>query len=70
MQYQLIQVHLPCERPVVCDCCDAASVYTKIYYRIKDPEDGFQFTRRYLDCCKNKKGTVVDWELETAYNIN
>ena len=70
MQYQLIQVHMRSPFPIVCDCCDLEPVSTKIYYRIKDPIDAFELTRRYLECCKNKKGTVVDWEEETGYKVH
>lgn len=59
---ELIEVHCVNTQLIVCDCCDSYAVETKLYYRISKPKDHFESSRRYLKCCKDKIGKVIDWE--------
>jgi hypothetical protein len=37
---------------------------TNIWYEIKDPKDHIEMYQKYLPCCLQKVGVVVDWEDE------
>ena len=63
----LIKVYCNREHWIVCDCCDSLTEVVTEYYRLAEP-DGSGLTRRYLDCCKHKVGTVIDWEEEKETN--
>jgi hypothetical protein len=58
-QKELIEVHAEEEQLIVCACCDSTSVMTNKFYKVK--EGNFLSFWSYLDCCKDKMGTVVDW---------
>jgi len=65
-KYELIEVHLKETDLIFCSCCDHESKMVDIYYRIKKVEPGQEVLlyQKYLSCCKDLMGTVVDWEEE------
>lgn len=62
--FELVAVYLTEIDVVHCSCCDGESKEVFKYYRIINakPEDRIMSYQKYLDCCKDKMGTVVDWE--------
>ena len=68
--YELIEVHLEEPDLIFCSCCDGESKEVVKYYKIINakPEDHIMPYQKYLDCCVNKMGKVVDWQEETYYD--
>lgn len=63
MDKKLLEVHSKRIRFVVCDYCDNTTAEVYLYYRLAEP-DGAGLTRRFLSCCRDKIGIVVDWTEE------
>lgn len=61
-ELELIEVCLEKEEYVFCGHCDGESRYVNRYYRFKDRNIHIRSFQRYLDCCKDLVGVVVDWE--------
>jgi hypothetical protein len=61
----LIEIHADEEHMIHCDCCDGESVLTNIWYI---PSESYGLPR-YLACCKNKVGNVVDWDIERTTRL-
>lgn len=59
---RLIQVHSEKPHYICCSCCDETSeVDSTIWYKeLQDNEKYFEF-QTFLECCKDKVGTVVGW---------
>lgn len=57
----LIEIHLDEPEHIWCDWCDVGEgELTDVYYI---PSETFGLIRsRYLSCCKDKIGKVVDWD--------
>jgi hypothetical protein len=64
MSKKLIQVHAKTPRRVWCSHCDTGEgVDTDIWYEVKDPTPySVEMFARYLPCCLQKVGVVVDWQ--------
>jgi hypothetical protein len=64
---KLVQVHSKEPQRVWCSHCDVGeSIDTNIWYEVKDPKDHIEMYQKYLPCCLQKVGVVVDWEDENT----
>lgn len=57
---KLIKFYSESEHMVHCACCDGESFLVKEWYQelVNEKEIGFN---KYLECCKDSVGNVVDW---------
>ena len=56
----LIKFYSETEHMIHCECCDGESVLTKEWYQALQEDNSIGYNR-YLDCCKDSVGTVIDW---------
>lgn len=66
---KLIQVHSQKPRYVCCSCCDEAIESDSVlwYKELQDNGKYFEF-QTFLECCKDKVGSVVGWCHDEDYH--
>lgn len=63
---ELIEIHCEEEEHIYCSYCDSESELTSIYYVEKDTKNHMQ---KYLTCCVDKVGKVIDWDIKRSKRL-